>query len=113
MAVTWLTPAGDLGTLTERVIIEIPLQASSNVGPVSYSLISGNLPRGLRLNGNVIKGSPTEVKKYTVSRFVIRASDGEDLEDRTFSIDVDGADIPEWLTPEGFLNVGQGENYFV
>lgn len=113
MAVTWLTPAGDLGTLTERVIIEITLQASSNIGPVSYSLISGNLPRGLRLNGNVIKGSPTEVRKYTLSRFVIRASDGEDLEDRTFSIAVDGADIPEWLTPEGFLNVGQGENYFV
>jgi len=113
MAVTWLTSAGDLGTLTERVITEISLQASSNVGPISYSLISGNLPRGMRLNGNIIKGSPTEVKKYTVSRFVIRASDGEDLEDRTFSLSVDGADLPEWLTPEGFLNVGQGENYFV
>jgi hypothetical protein len=113
MTVTWITPAGDLGTLTERVIIEVPLQAVSNSGSVIFSLIAGSLPRGLRLNGNIIKGSPTEVKKYTISRFVIRASDGEDLEDRTFSIAVDGADIPEWLTPEGFLNVGAGENYFV
>lgn len=113
MAVTWLTSAGDLGTLTERVTTEILLQASSNTDSVSYSLISGNLPRGMRLNGNIIKGSPTEVRKYTVSRFVIRARDSEDIEDRTFSISVDGADLPEWLTPEGFLNVGQGENYFV
>ena len=113
MAVTWITAAGDLGTLTERIITEIPIQAISNLGPISYTLIAGNLPRGMRLNGNIIKGSPTEVKKYTVSRFVIRATDGVDLEDRTFSIAVDGADLPEWLTPEGFLNVGQGENYFV
>ena len=95
MTVTWITPAGDLGTLTERVIIEVPLQAVSDSGTVTFSLIAGSLPRGLRLNGNIIKGSPTEVKKYTISRFVIRASDGEDLEDRTFSIAVDGADIPE------------------
>jgi hypothetical protein len=113
MAVTWITPTGDLGTLIERVIVEIPLQASSNSGTVTFSLIAGSLPRGLRLTNNIIKGSPTEVKKYTISRFVIRASDGIDLEDRTFSIAVDGSDIPEWLTPEGFLNVGAGENYFV
>jgi hypothetical protein len=113
MTVTWITPAGDLGTLTERVIIEVPLQAVSDSGTVTFSLIAGSLPRGLRLNGNIIKGSPTEVKKYTISRFVIRASDEADLEDRTFSMAVDGADIPEWLTPEGFLNVGAGENYFV
>jgi len=113
MTVTWITPAGDLGTLTERVIIEVPLQAVSDSGTVTFSLIAGSLPRGLRLNGNIIKGSPTEVKKYTISRFVIRARDEADLEDRTFSMAVDGADIPEWLTPEGFLNVGAGENYFV
>jgi hypothetical protein len=113
MTVTWITPAGDLGTLTERVFIEVPLQATSDSGTVIFSLIAGSLPRGLRLNGNTIKGSPTEVKKYTISRFVIRVSDGEDLEDRTFSMAVDGSDIPEWLTPEGFLNVGAGENYFV
>jgi hypothetical protein len=111
--ITWITPAGSLGTLIERVIIDIALSATSSVGPVTYSLIAGNLPRGLRLSGNNISGSPVEVKRYTTSRFVIRASDGSDIEDRTFSLNIDGADIPEWLTREGFLNVGPAKAYFV
>jgi hypothetical protein len=113
MAVIWNTPAGDLGILTERQIIEVPLSAESPDGTVSYSLLAGSLPRGLRLTGNIIKGSPTEVRKFTTSKFVIRATDGIDLEDRTFTMSVDGSDIPVWETPEGFLQVGQGENYFV
>ena len=113
MTVAWVTPAGSLRTVVERVIIEIPIEATSNVGPISYEVIAGNLPRGLRLVGNVIKGSPVEVNKFTINRFVIRASDGVDLEDRTFSISVDGGDSPQWITKEGFLNVGKGENYFV
>jgi hypothetical protein len=113
MTVAWVTPAGSLTTVVERVIIEIPILATSNVGTVSYEVIAGNLPRGLRLVNNVIKGSPVEVNKFTVSRFVVRANDGVDLEDRTFSISVDGGDAPQWITREGFLNVGQGENYFV
>ena len=113
MTVAWVTPAGSLMTVVERVVIEIPVSAASNVGPVSYEVIAGSLPRGLRLVGNVIKGSPVEVNKFTVYRFVIRASDGVDLEDRTFSISVDGGDAPQWVTAEGFLNVGQGANYFV
>jgi hypothetical protein len=111
--ITWITPEGSLGTLIERVIVDVALSATSSVGPVTYSLIAGNLPRGLRLSGNNITGSPVEVKRYTTSRFVIRASDGSDIEDRTFSLSIDGADIPEWLTREGFLNVGPAKAYFV
>lgn len=114
--ITWHTPAGNLATLTERILIDIPLSATSDiVSPdlITYELISGNLPRGLRLNNGAIKGSPVEVRRYTTSRFVIRASDGVDIEDRTFSINVDGSDIPEWVTREGFLNVGEGDSYFV
>ena len=111
--ITWVTPAGSLGLLTERIIIDIPLSATSDVGPVTYSLIAGFLPRGLRLSNGSIKGSPTEVKVYTESKFVIRASDGEDIEDRTFTLAVDGSDRPIWLTREGFLNVGPAEAYFI
>jgi hypothetical protein len=123
MAITWITPAGSLGVVTERVIQDIPLEVTSNIGSVTFSLIAGSLPRGLRLDtttsvdssqtNGAIKGSPVEVKKYTESRFVIRATDGQDIEDRTFIIAVDGADIPEWVTAEGFLNVGPAEAYFV
>ncbi len=111
--ITWITPAGSLGILTERIIIDLPLSATSTVGTVTYTLISGSLPRGLRLISGSIKGSPTEVKRYTENRFVIRASDGVDIEDRTFSLSVDGSDVPMWLTDEGFLNVGPAEAYFV
>lgn len=114
MAVTWITPAGNLGLVTERVILNIPLEATSDsTNTVTYSLISGSLPRGLRLSNGAITGSPTEVRKYTESRFVIRATDGTSKKDRTFALSVDGADLPEWITPEGFLNVGPGEAYFV
>lgn len=113
MAVVWNTPAGNLGLLTERLLVDIPLTATSTNGPVTMTLLAGNLPRGLRLVGNSIKGSPVEVRKYTQSRFVIRASDGQDIEDRTFYIAVDGSDEPVWITREGFLKVGPGDAYFV
>jgi hypothetical protein len=112
--ITWITPAGSLGLLTERISIDISLQATTNLSAtVTYSLIAGSLPRGLKLINGAVKGSPTEVKVYTESRFVIRASDGVDLEDRTFKLAVDGSDRPIWLTQEGFLNVGEAEAYFV
>jgi len=113
MTISWVTAAGSLGTITERVTLEIPLQAISDIGTVTYSLIAGQLPRGLRLSNNVIKGSPTEVRRLTQSRFVIRASDGVDIEDRTFSLTVDGSDAPQWLTREGFLPVGINNTFFV
>ena len=121
--ITWQTPAGSLGILTERELQAIEIQATSDVGTITYSLIAGSLPRGLRLTSEYtydstqtsgyIKGSAVEVKRFTESRFVIRADDGEDIEDRTFSLAVDGSDIPAWITREGFLNVGEEAAYFV
>jgi hypothetical protein len=141
MAVTWITPEGTLGTLVERFTVNIPISARVDTliinnedtgipeGTISFELIAGKLPRGLRISPQSVQtnniavtfiiGSPTEVKKYTTSRFVIRATitDPEgnvvDIEDRTFTISVDGADVPQWLTKPGFLNVGPGKAYFV
>jgi hypothetical protein len=113
MTIRWITPAGNLGTFTERITVNIPVIATSTVGEISYKVIAGRLPRGLRLKGNNIVGSPTEVRVFTTSRFVIRADDGTDIEDRTFSITIDGDDIPQWITREGFLNVGPANSYFV
>jgi hypothetical protein len=113
MTISWVTPAGNLGTIAERVTLEIPLIATSTVGDINYSLIAGNLPRGLRLRDNRIIGSPTEVRRLTTSKFVVRADDGSDIEDRTFSLTVDGSDEPVWLTREGFLPVGINNTFFV
>ena len=121
--ITWITPAGKITTLVERQLVNISLEAQSNVGQITFTLIAGTLPRGLRLNNSVsfngslssirLKGSATEVRRYTESKFVIRASDGQDIEDRTFSIAVDGSDVPEWVTKEGYLNVGPAKAFFV
>jgi len=113
MTVKWNTPSGNLGILSERQIVNINLLAVSDVGVVSMTVISGSLPRGLRLIGNQIRGSAVEVRKFTTSRFVVRADDGQDIEDRTFSLSVDGSDEPFWITKEGFLKVGPGDAYFV
>ncbi len=123
MTIRWITPAGNLSTVVERVSLSIPLDASSDVGPITFSVISGRLPRGVRLDTVVtsdssiqtvlIKGSPTEVRRFTTNRFVVRANDGTDIEDRTFSISIDGDDAPQWVTKEGFLNVGPNNAYYV
>jgi hypothetical protein len=113
MAITWVTPAGSLGIIVERNTLEIPVVATSNRPSITYSVIAGRLPRGLRLVNNVISGSPVEVRQFTENRFVIRANDGVDIEDRTFSLSVDGSDLPYWLTQEGFLKVGSNNAYFV
>ena len=116
MALNWITPAGNLGILEERITVSIPLEATSSLGnSITYKIISGKLPQGLLLQGNTIKGTPAEVTKYTETRFVVRADDGTGTGcgDRTFKLAVDGSDFPEWITPESFLNVGIGEAYFV
>jgi len=113
MPLSWITPKGDLGLLTEREAIEITLQAESDNGVVTYSLIAGDLPAGLRFNNGIIAGAPAEVRIYTEYTFVVRANDTVDIKDRTFSLAVEGSDIPKWLTEEGFLQVGAGDNYFV
>ena len=105
MTIRWITPAGNLSTVVERVSLSIALEATSTVGTIAFSVISGRLPRGVRLDTVVssdssvqtvlIKGSPTEVRRFTTNRFVIRANDGVDIEDRTFSISIDGDDAPQ------------------
>ena len=81
--------------------------------PVSVSLISGALPRGLRLQSNTIVGTPTEVKTIVESRFVLRLTNGIDTVDRTFKLTVEGPDSPTWATNGGLLPVGTNLRLFV
>jgi len=113
MALSWLTAAGSLGTINERDRQAITLLASSDQSSISFSIQAGSLPKGLRLENNVILGTPLEVSKPTVSRFVIRADDGVEKKDRTFTIEVQGYDEPKWVTSEGLLPVGPNSTFFV
>ena len=82
-------------------------------GPTTVSIISGNLPTGLRLLNGAIVGTPVEVKTSVESRFVARLSNSSDTIDRTFKLTVVGSDSPEWITQDGLLPVGTNSRYFV
>ena len=96
----------------ERQQLELLLPVSNDTG-VSYTLISGKLPGGLRLDVRSIIGSPYEVPRLTDFTFCIRASKGTEISDRTFHMTIDGADAPEFVTPEGLLNIGDNQELFV
>jgi hypothetical protein len=72
-------------------------------GVTTVKLLSGSLPRGLRLLENAIVGTPTEVKQIVESRFVVRLSNEFDTIDRTFKLTVEGPDSPTWITNGGLL----------
>lgn len=112
----WITPAGFLGTLSERRTISIPVVATTTGTNLSYSVISGQLPTGVYLNPNtgLLLGTPVSVALDTDTTFVIRAQDSIGIADRTFSFTTTGVDEPVWVTTAGLLPVGlNGEMYAI
>jgi hypothetical protein len=97
---------------SERRALTINLPVSNDDG-VTYSIISGKLPEGLRLVGNQIIGTAFEVAAVTKFTFCIRASRGAEIADRTFHLTIEGDDAPEFVTAEGFLNLGDPGEMFV
>jgi len=107
----WTTPAGFLGTVTERVTTSTLVQASGV--DISYSIISGSLPGGLRFsNTGTIAGTPYSIGQTIRSQFVVRASNTIGITDRTFFIDTDGPTAPTWLTPSGMLPIGIASQFY-
>jgi len=113
----WTLPTGSsLGTFQERLSLSLNLPTlplSGNLYGVTFTVISGKLPGGLRIVNNKIIGTPFEVAVKTDYTFVIRASLNNNISDRTFSISIEGPDDPVWLTPEGNLNVNPNGQAFV
>jgi hypothetical protein len=102
-----------LGNLAERVRIEAGELPFPVVDGVTLKKIAGNLPNGMRIEGTDLVGTPTEVQLDTKYRFVVRATLNEQIEDRTFTVNVSGPDIPIWLTAEGLLSAGDSDNLFL
>jgi len=116
MANLWTKPNNFLlKTLIERVSLagsdlSLPLETTQGV---TVTLISGKLPGGLRLQGTEIVGTPLEVLQETEYTFVLRASNQDGLQDRTFRLIVVGADAPRWLTQPGQLPIGPNGALFI
>ena len=115
MLTVWTQLSGySLGTHQERVELNpsISLPTNGTTG-VTYKLISGALPGGIRLVGSTLVGSPYEVSRPTEFKFCIRASKNGEISDRTFSITIEGSDVPVFVSPEGALAIGEFQQYYV
>lgn len=104
----WNTPAGSLGTypsLFEIVPIQLSASAVLPAVTITYTIISGSLPSGIKMTSDgLIYGIPETVATNTTSTFVIRATDNyQNIRDRTFSLSITGVSGPEFITPSGTL----------
>jgi hypothetical protein len=103
----WKTTAGLLGVINERDYYSVTLLAEdADSTALTYSKIAGTLPTGIELTtGGILRGVPTEVATRSLYTFVVRASDGTNVADRTFSLQIQGADAPVFTTASGQLDM--------
>lgn len=100
----WITTSGFLVTATETITTSVSVVASGT--NVSYNLLSGTLPSGLSISPTgEISGTPSAVRQLTNYKFVIRATASNGIADRSFNIDVIGANSPTWNTSSGYTNM--------
>jgi len=102
----WTTTAGKLASIDEQSGFSLQLEANtSDSTAIVYSLIAGSLPSGMNITSTgLLTGSPAEVAKRTLYTFVVRATAGSAITDRSFTLDVSGADTPSFTTVSGQLN---------
>ena len=102
----WSTTAGKIASIDEQSAFSLQLEANtSDSTAIAYSLIAGSLPSGMSLTSDgLLTGTPAEVAKRTLYTFVVRATAGTAITDRTFTLDVKGADAPTFTTVAGQLN---------
>jgi hypothetical protein len=103
----WSTTAGKIATIDEQVAYSLQLEANtSDSTAITYSVIAGSLPAGMQVTTDgLLTGTPAEVAKRTLYTFVVRATAGTAITDRTFSLDVEGSDAPTFTTASGQLQL--------
>ena len=107
----WTTTAGKIATIDEQASFSLQLEANDPVAigdstAIIYSVIAGSLPAGMQVTTDgLLTGIPAEVAKRTLYTFVVRATAGTAITDRTFSLDVQGADAPTFTTASGQLQL--------
>ena len=108
---------GNQLTYTQASAPDIFLESGSvtdiNLNTDVITVISGSLPDGMRLLDNKIVGTPFEVARDTDYEFVLRAKNNDGTRDRTFKIQVQGADNPVWTTNTGKLPLGPNNSFYI
>ena len=95
------------------IFLESGSVTSINLNTDVITLISGELPGGMRLLDNKIVGTPFEVQRDTEFEFVLRAKNDDGVRDRTFKIEVQGPDQPIWTTNKGKLPLGPNNSFYI
>lgn len=116
LAPKWITPAGSVGTFPQGKSATFTL---TTIGARDFDIIAGNANSVGYFSFSIttgtsytdystltVTGTPFTVNNNVSTEFVIRASNQYGATDRTFSISISGPVDPEWLTPEGYLQVG-------
>jgi len=103
----WTTTAGKLATFAEDSTYSLQLEANtSDSTAIAYSVIAGSLPTGMSVTSTgLLTGTPAQVAKRTLYTFVVRATAGSTITDRTFSLDIEGQDAPTFSTAFGQLQL--------
>jgi hypothetical protein len=103
----WTTTAGKLATFTEDSTYSLQLEANtSDSTAITYSVIAGSLPTGMSVTSTgLLTGTPAQVAKRTLYTFVVRATAGSTVTDRSFSLDIEGQDAPTFTTASGQLQL--------
>ena len=103
-SVTWETAAGSVGRQSVGTSYSAPMRATASNGmSPTYSVFSGSLPAGIRLDPvtGMLTGVPTAPGLAT---FVLRATVGKIVADRTFTLEIIPV-IVEWVTKVSDLTV--------
>ncbi len=103
----WTTTAGKIATIDEQASFSLQLEANTTDSTaITYSVIAGSLPAGMQVTTDgLLTGTPAEVAKRTLYTFVVRATAGASITDRTFSLDVQGEDAPTFTSASGQLQL--------
>ena len=103
----WSTTSGKLATINEREYYSLQLTATDSDGDtLTYSKISGEFPSGIDISSTgLLHGTPFEVADRSLHTFTIRVTDGTNVADRTFSLEIIGADSPTFSTASGQLDL--------
>jgi hypothetical protein len=102
-------------TTLPSVLVDKPYTAQivatgTNTGNIAYSVVSGELPTGLVMEGNgLIHGTPTV---FGTELFTVEAYNGIKSSTRQFSIEVEENTPPYWIIPAGSIGAYRANHPF-
>jgi len=118
-APNWITASGSLGSIFDKLRSSTSFQLSASDPDnqsVQYFIESGTLPPGMSLSTTgLISGTVSAVSSDTTYSFVIRATDGQNNSNRTFSITIKApvkqifsytGSVATFTVPSGITSIG-------